>query len=94
MALKFFEDFNKLHKDDNKPAAKPDPEKVPDLTVDDMKKQFEDLKSELLGEIRKQQGVNTVDNSVDNSQKIDNNSSEPVNISKEGGNENASKSDL
>lgn len=92
--LKFFDDFNKLHKDDNKPAAKPDPEKVPDMTVDDMKKQFADLKKEILEEIRSAQSVDTVDNSVDNSTKLSNNEVESVNINKEGGKDNASKSDI
>lgn len=92
--LKFFEDYNKLHKDDNKPAAKPDPEKVPDMTVDDMKKQFADLKKEILEEIRSAQSVDTVDNSVDNSTKLSNNEGDTVNINKEGGADNASKSDI
>lgn len=92
--LKFFDDFNKLHKDDAKAAAKPDPEKVPDMTVDDMKKHFETLKAELLEEIRKGQSVDSVDNSVDNSTKVVNNEGGTVNINNEGGNDNASKSDL
>ena len=88
--LKFFDDFNKLHKDDNKPAAKPDPEKVPEMTIDDMKKQFADLKKEILEEIRSTQAVDTVDNSVDNLTKSSNNDGETVNINNEGGNDNAS----
>lgn len=88
--LKFFDDFNKLHKDDNKPAAKPDPEKVPEMTIDDMKKQFADLKKEILEEIRSTQAVDTVDNSVDNLTKLSNNDGETVNINNEGGNDNAS----
>ena len=88
--LKFFDDFNKLHKDDNKPAAKPDPEKVPEMTIDDMKKQFADLKKEILEEIRSTQAVDTVDNSVDNLTKSSNNDDETVNINNEGGNDNAS----
>ena len=88
--LKFFDDFNKLHKDDNKPAAKPDPEKVPEMTVDDMKKQFADLKKEILEEIRSAQSVDTVDNSVDNSTNLSNNEGDNVNINNEGGNDNAS----
>lgn len=88
--LKFFDDFNKLHKEESKTAAKVDPEKVPEITVDDIKKQFETLKAELLDEIRKGQGVDSVDNSVDNSQNLSNNDVETVNINKEGGNNNAS----
>ena len=87
--LKFFDDYNKLHKDD-KPAAKPDPEKVPEMTVDDMKKQFADLKKEILEEIRSAQTVDTVDNSVDNSTNLSNNEGDTVNTNNEGGNDNAS----
>ena len=78
--LKFFDDFNKLHPVE-KAKPTPEPEKIPDLTVDDMKKQFEDLKAELLGEIRKEmksvdnsvKTVDNVDNSVDNSENVSNN---------------------
>ena len=90
MALKFFDDFNKLHTKKETPAAKVEPEKVPEMTVDDIKKQFEDLKAELLEEIRKGQGVDSVDNSVDNSQNLSNNEGEPVDINNKGGNNNSS----
>lgn len=91
MALKFFEDFNKLYAKEHPeaPAAAATAEEIAGLTVDDMKKQFDTLKKEIISEI-KNKTVDTVDNSVDNSGKIDNNEVETVDITKEGGNTNAS----
>ena len=87
MALKFFEDFNKLYaKEHLETPAASKAEEIAGLTVDDMKKQFDDLKKEIINEINNK----TVDDSVDNSAKIFNNEGETVDIIKEGGNTNAS----
>lgn len=98
--MDFFKAFSEIHKEESAPdngspaaasAAAP-ASSTPDLTSDDMKAyvdaKFEALKSDLLTEMRSLNKVETPEENGNNSNNVDNNSQN------EGGNENASNSDL
>lgn len=92
--LKFFDDYDKLHKND-KPKETTDvvQPKIPDMTADDMKKYFDAMKENLMSEIREQ--IKQINNNpqVNAPIDVDNNvASQKNNI--EGGNDNASNTDL
>lgn len=100
--LKFFNDYDKLHKNDVKeqkntvtvqtPNGDVTEQKVPDMTADDMRKYFDAMKENLMSEIREE--LKTINNNpqVNAPIDVDNVASQNNNI--EGGNDDASNTDL
>ena len=90
--LKFFDDYEKLHpqkQEDVKEVVN----EVPNMTTDDMKKYFDAMKENLMSEIREQ--IKQINNNpqVKAPIEVDNNVASQNN-NNEGGNDNASNTDL